>query len=125
MNKFKQYIPAFIDTRGDDNIEYEFKTTKDLLSIIPVKLHSNSDNFSHFAMSGNSLMAIYDEGFEHWVVGYIKSTNGIDIPEWEGWKFRAELRSGEKTILKGDEVISSCGNLLTLKDGSKAKNLGR
>ncbi len=122
MNKFTQHIPAFVDQR-EKPPSFDFETTEELLSSEIVSRYKKDDGFSHFVMSENCLMTISDNGFKHWVVGYIKNPELIDLPQWEGWKFRAELPNGEKVILGRGEVVSSCGGELTLADGTKAKDL--
>ncbi len=121
MNKFTQHIPSFVDHRGEIP-NGAFETTDDLLRLEIVKRYGKGEDFSHFALSGNHLMQISDSGFKHWVVGYIEKPNEVDLPKWEGWKFRAILPNGEKVVLD-KEVISSCGDVLTLRDGTTAKNL--
>ncbi len=121
MNYFKQHIPNFVDM--DKRPEWiPFATTEELLNLEVVKRYGRKKNFSHFAMSDNYLMVIADEGFIWRVVGRIKNPDEVDLPQWEGWKFRAEMPSGEQVIL-GDEVVVSCGDTLTLRDGTKARNL--
>jgi len=121
LNRFTQYIPAFVDARGGKPYSIEFRTTEELIALKVVQRYIR-DDFSHFAMSDEHLMAVSDDGFVHVVVGRIQYPKLVDLPPWDEWKFRAELPNGEKVIL-GNEVISSCGDVLTLKDGTKAKNL--
>ena len=67
-------------------------------------------------------MVIHDDGFHWWVVGYIENPADIDLPKWDGWKHKAKMPDGSIKTLT-DEVISSCGDILTLRDGTKAKNI--
>lgn len=124
LNRFKQHIPNFVDV--DNPPEWiEFKTTEDLLSIATVTQWAkpmNGKPFSHFAMSDNRLIAIYDYGFHWWVVGYIEHPLMIDLPQWNGWKYQAQMPDGTIEILT-NEVVSSCGDILTLADGTKAINI--
>ena len=121
MNRFVQHVPSFVYT-DEKPLTGEFESTKDLLSLDVVKRYGNSDDFSHFAIGDNCLMEISDDGFKWWVVGYIKNPDDVDLPQWDGGKYRAELPSG-KMVTLGQEVVMSCGNVLTLSDGSKAINL--
>lgn len=126
MNRFKQHVPAFIDTESSQWIE--FKTKKDLLSINAVKQWAkpmDGKPFSHFAISGNYLMAIHDNSFHWWVVGYIENIKDIDcLPIWKGGKYRAKLNDGSHVVLDDGEVVSVCGNKLKLKNGSTAERIG-
>lgn len=48
----------------------------------------------------------------------------FDLPQWDGGKYRAELPDGRVVELSGGaggDVVSSCGEVLTLRDGSKAR----
>ncbi len=124
-NRFRQHIPSFIST---DNAPqwFEFKTTKDLLELDVVKqwaLPMDGKPFSHFAVYGNSLMAIHDDSFHWWCVGHIEYPERLDLPEWKGGKYKAELKDGSLVVLKGKNVVSVCYNTLKLKDGTTAKRL--
>ena len=121
MNQFTQHIPSFVDRR-DPAPTTEFSTTEELLSLDVVQRYKGP-KFSHFALEGNCLMAISDEGFQWWVAGYIKDPSTVELPQWNGWKHRAELPDGSRVILSGDDVVSSCGDELTLRNGTKARNL--
>lgn len=124
MNRFRQHIPSFIDVERPEWIEFE--TTEDLLSIDVVKQWVKTMDgkpFSHFAVSGNYLMAIHDDSFHWWAVGYIDKPDAVDLPKWHGGKYRAELSDGKKTVLNDEEVVSICGDVLTLRDGTKAKRI--
>jgi hypothetical protein len=119
MNKFTQHIPSFMD--GFEPRVYEFESTEQLLSYDFFKSIAQRPKFSHFAMHRSHLMEISDEGFHWWVLGRIEHPEEMDLPQWEGWKFRAEL-DGKDVILSGKEVTCSCGNVLELADGRKAIN---
>lgn len=123
MNTFTQHIPSFVDQREAPKPD-KFSTTEELLELQAVKQWKRNPEFSHFAMKDNALMAILDDGFSWWVVGFIKHPEQVNLPQWEGWKFRAELPNGDLVKL-GDEVISSCGAVLKLRDGTTARNLAR
>jgi len=120
MNTIRQYRPAFFE--GFENETVEFSTDEELINIPFVKNFSN-DKFSHYAVSDNHLMAIYDDGFEWWVIGTIQCPASVKLPKWNGGKYCALLEGKEVVLSK--EVVSSCGDVLTLRDGRKAKNLRR
>ena len=110
MNSFKQHIPSFCDV--DHPAAVPFETTEQLLALEIVQRYKRPD-FSHFAMADNALMEISDGGRYWWVVGYIKHPERINLPKWDGGKYRAEPQSGE--------VVMSCGDTLTLRDGTTAR----
>jgi hypothetical protein len=116
-NTFWQHIPAYVD--GDRPGPVTFSTTQELLALPVVQRYGKGADFSHFAMSDNALMEIADDGFYWWVVGHVADPTSIDLPKWNGGKYRAQLADGTKTVLSS-EVTSSCGDELRLRDGSKA-----
>ena len=119
MNKFRQHIPNFVDT--DPAPDFDFETTQDLLALEVVRRYGQRKDFSHFAMHGNCLMEISDGGHYWWVVGYVEHLEAVDLPQWEGGKYRAELSDGSKAELTRHEVLESCGDILTLRNGTQAK----
>lgn len=118
-NKFRK-ITGY--ERNDDDPVIEFNTTEELLDHSLINSYSEKENFSHFAMSGNHLMEISDNGFRWWVIGVIENPSIIELPEWDGGKHLAEDENGKEIVLT-KEVVSSCGDILTLRDGRKLKNL--
>lgn len=119
MNTFTQHIPRYVDGTPKS---LNFETTDDLLSLDGVHQYTNDKGFSHFAISDNCLMSISNDGFNWWVVGYIKDVSSINLPKWEGWKFKAEMPDGSISIV-GSEVSSSCGDVLTLRDGTTCRKI--
>ena len=120
MNELQQHLPTFVDCARPGPVV--FNNTEDLLNLDIVKRYGSSDDFSHFALNGNVLMEICDEGFYWRVVGYVKKPEDVNLPKWDGGKYRAKMPSGEKVVLC-NKVVMLCGNVLTLKDGTKAENL--
>ena len=119
MNSFRQHIPGFArDGREPPEPLIPFETTADLLALEVVQRYVGP-TFSHFAMSENCLMVIADDGFTHWVVGFIKDPASVDLPQWTGWKHLVRLHDGREVVLT-DEVVSACGGRLTLRDGTEA-----
>ncbi len=119
MNRITQHRPAYVE--GLENTTVEFDDYESLVCIPFVKRFAEIPGFSHFAVSDNSLMAVYKEGFEWWVVGYIADPDAVKIKKWDGAKYHA-LLDGKEVVL-GKEVKCSCGNTLTLYDGRVAENL--
>ena len=122
MNWFIQYIPDFVDVHKRPK-KIPFETKEDLLNLEIMKKYEKQPDFSHFALEDNRLMGIFEDGFLWWVIGYIDDPLSVDIPQWEGWKFHVQLNDYSLVTLSGDDVISSCGDVLTLRDGSKVKKI--
>lgn len=91
MNKLREHIPTFVDTREPPG-QFEFETTEDLLNLDISTFYQKIENFSHFARSRNMFMAIYEEGYHWWVIGYLEKPEDVDLPIWDGGKYR----EGEK-----------------------------
>ncbi len=119
MIKFEQSMPTYCE--GFDPELIDASSMQELLASPLFKRYSDDPKFEHFALEENTILAISDSGFSWWVVGYVKTDEPLDLPKWCGWKFKAIL-DGEEVVL-GDEVISSCGDRLTLRDGRVATNL--
>jgi hypothetical protein len=90
MNTIYQHVPAFAWDPRDEVKKADFNTLEELLQVPWVKVWENGFNvkgenikFSHWALSENNLMAVYGENEAWWVVGYIETLSGIDLPEWE------------------------------------------
>lgn len=115
MNRFRQHIPMFVND-GEGGVSFTFETTEELLAHDVVRRHIGPKH-SHFVMGGRHLMEISDEGFEWWVVGFVEKPEEIALPQWEGWKHLVRLPDGTEAVLT-DEVVSSCGGQLTLRDGT-------
>jgi hypothetical protein len=121
MATFRPHVPAFFDI-SEPPPATEFATTAQLLAIDRVARYRKKRGFSHFAMEDECLLAVLDDGHDWWVIGTVSDPSAVDLPKWGGWKFRAELPDGTQTVL-GDEVVSCCGDVLTLRDGTKARDL--
>ena len=122
MNWFKQHIPSFFDV-DEKPKKINFNTTEELLNLEIVKRYGKREDFSHFAISDNTIMEISNNGMHWWVVGFIGDPSLVDLPKWDGGKYEAELNNGKIVIINGNDVVSSCGGILTLKDGSTAKKI--
>ncbi len=120
MNRFKQHIPSFVEMGDDLPPEFDFTTTDELLASEIVRGYAKPD--AQFVMSGPWLMIVTDRGFHWWVVGSVSDPSAMDLPQWDGGKYRAELADGKQVTLT-KEVASSCGNVLTLRDGTIARNI--
>lgn len=122
MNWFSPHIPVFVDV--DKRTEkIPFETTEDLLNLEVVKRYKQRPDFSHFAVSDNLLMEISAGGLYWWVVGYLGDPAAVDLPQWDGGKYQAKLPDGRTVELTSKDVVSSCGDVLKLRDGTTAKSL--
>jgi hypothetical protein len=79
MNRIKQHLPGFVD--GEPQ-EANFDTVEDLLAIPWVGFFKQRPSFMRFSKSRELLMAEMRD--EHWVVGYIKEPDRVDLPLWQG-----------------------------------------
>lgn len=123
MNRLHKHIPNFVDDRGADRTPFEFETLEDLKNLEWVKHYMGvaGKRFEHLCVSENRLMAVYDHGFHWWVIGYLEHpVEGL--PQWEGWKHRALGADGQVRVV-GREAVSSCGDVLTMEDGSLMLNV--
>ena len=94
MNKFRPYVPRYIDTRGLNLEEVLFDSTKDLLRIEHVQKFTKHPDFTEFVISNDLLMALLREGEKWLVVGFIKEPDKVDLPRWRGPP-REEEEDGE------------------------------
>ena len=119
MNWFVQHIPNYVDVDPPQKILFD--TTKELLNIEVVKRYGQLPDFSHFAIHGSYLMEISNNGF-HWiVVGRLGNPTTVDLLQWDGGKYKVQLNDGTIVDLIGKDVRSSCGDLVTLRDGTIVK----
>lgn len=120
MATIRRYYPAFVDT-DDPRIPFEFTNIADLLSIPWVAHWTEAPGFEGFVKARDEerthLMAVLDDGFSWWVIGYLTNAQSVPLPIWKGWKHLVRMPDGTEQVL-GNEVVSSCGGELTLRDGT-------
>ena len=94
-NHFKKYTPLFFE--GFDEEDFYFDTLEELLSndlvanwtrnpfdlINGIKPARPYEEFHKFSMSENKLMAELEEGYEWWIVGFIKYPERLNLPGWK------------------------------------------
>jgi hypothetical protein len=123
LAKIREHIPGFADM-GQEPLCFDFETTDELLEVPIVKRWNKpmgNHQFSHYTLHKNALMAVHDDGFHWWVVGFIDDLSAVDLPEWSGGKYRVVDESGELKILQSKDVSSVCGEYLTSYDGTVFK----
>jgi len=119
-NKIVQYRPKSFE--GFENKVVDFDSLDELLSIDFVNNFKNQKKFERFCLGDKHLMAIYDNGFHWFVVGLIDNPDLIDLPKWDGGKYK--VTDGEKEyVFNSSEVYRSNAYEVTLKDGRKFKSL--
>lgn len=84
MNRITQHIAAF--HTGPEPQTAEFATTEELLAVPFVAQWAETTDglpFYRFSVSeGRMLMVEYGDGQKHYVVGFLASMHGVDLPTW-------------------------------------------
>jgi hypothetical protein len=88
MNEITQHRPAYFE--GFDTEVVKFQTTEELLAIPFVKNFKEvyDNRFFQYSIdpggnfSRSLLICEVDSGKQWWVVGYLETTDGIDLPKW-------------------------------------------
>lgn len=114
MARFKQHLPGFVE--GFEPGEFEFQTTEELLRHPLLAEYAAAFGFSHFAISDELVMAVYADG-ENWLVaGYVSDPDSVDLPKWRKGKSNTpdhidDIKAGsafrESLLTKADAVSSS------------------
>lgn len=78
---FKKHTPGFVDLK-EKPAPFEFSNTSELISHPAMKRESDSKGFSHFAIDGDTVMAVYDGGLKWFVVGYVSDPKSLDFPKF-------------------------------------------
>lgn len=120
MATFTQYVPPIPARLGMQPTIIEFANTEDFLSNPFMQNIATVAKFSHFALNGIYLVMVGDDGFLWMVIGTIDHPEVLQLPRWEGWKFRALLDDGTRTVLTGRDVAVCDAPRLTLMDGRSA-----
>jgi len=123
-NHFRQRIPRFVD--NDNPLEFDFDTVEELVNHPYIQEWLNKNPHSILVKSEGILMVVYNEGFNWWCIGWITNPDDLELPEWEGGKYIAQYSNGNIEVLdktSKNPMISSCGDVLTLKDGTKCKKI--
>ncbi len=98
-----QYRPTFYS--GFTNKEVEFDTVEELLNIDFVKSWSEDKGFCRYSLSGDHLMAEFNNGKNWWVVCFIRCT--LDLPQFKAQKTRTKKkRLDEKKNNKNTTKVS-------------------
>lgn len=81
-NYFRQRVPGFIDPRGLNIVKFEFDSLDELVN------HSYVQNWlnrrpSFLSKVANCIMTTFVEEGNSYCVGYVKYSDGLDLPIWE------------------------------------------
>lgn len=87
MAKFVQRIPGGVDT-SIEPLEIVFETTEELIESEYVQRFVTMKGHEALVVEDNVLMAISDEGYHWWALGYIDDMSAVNFPQWEGAKYR-------------------------------------
>ena len=114
MNTFWYPKTSFSDPDYVPTVYY-FETTEELLALPSIRRYRAPG--IKFELSDSHLMIILKDGFEWWVLGQIGQPEKVDLPKWGGPRVRVRLSDGTEKIV-GKEILSMCGDQITLRDGS-------
>ena len=123
-NHFRQRVPGFVD--GANPLEFDFDTVEELVNHTYIQEWLNGNPRPILVKSKDVLMVVYNEGFNWWGIGWITNPDDLELPEWGGGKYIAQYSNGTIEVLNKtskNPVISSCGGVLTLKDGTECKKI--
>ena len=116
MNKLFINVPALVQT--DVYPSYEFETIEELLE------SGNIDSYltkgEHLELARDMLMSVSENKLRWWVIGRLKTTTGIDLPEWKSYH---RVRFDDGRIEIRSDVVLSSGEWVQFSDGSRATNL--
>lgn len=96
--------------------EFPINSIEDLYQLEFIKRHTEDPKFCYLAYEDNSLMAIYRDGFEWWVIGYCSDIKSLGLPKWDKGKYLVDF-NGITEIVNGTNHYCSVADTITLKDG--------
>jgi len=87
----KQYLPSFFDPINIERTQHVFKSQEELLEIPFIKSWGDRYNYALTKEEPSKLMAVSDDGYTWYVIGFIDDITGLDLPEWKPkWKEQEE-----------------------------------
>lgn len=116
--KYRSHIPAFAEC-GQENSVVEFS---DLKALVDHLTATRLEDGWTIEGSGNHLMMVAPDRLDWWVLGFTDA-DLASLPKWRA-AYLAKI-GGRAVRLDNGEVVSSCGDVLTLKDGRKVRNIKR
>jgi hypothetical protein len=124
MNRFKQRIPAFIDSRGITRVNFDFNTVEELTShpFIQRWLSHYPDSVLS-KTTGTTLLVVSNEGFTWRAIGWIDDPESLDLPVWRGGKHIVRYADGTTEALTPESdpkvAVVRSGGEATLSNGAK------
>lgn len=119
MNTIRQHIPAFVEIDGGLRSS-DFSSIEELKEISWVKKWADDRDFHQFSVSDNYLIAEFRGGRDWWVVGHLSNPE-TSLPLWSEGIYECLGIDGAHLDIPGNEVYSSCGDNVTLRDGRVLK----
>jgi hypothetical protein len=122
-NEFYQHVPNYMDI--DRQPPIEFDTTEELLANEYVSQYLRKDD-SSFVMGDDHLMVISDNGFKWQVAGVIRHPDQVNLPKWEGAKYRVKwVKDYDYGVVYGKDGVSICGNDVIIKNNGVATQVSK
>lgn len=78
-NKLFIHVPAFVQT--DSYPFYEFNTIEEFVA--SGKIDRYLPDGYHLEISGDNLMSVSEDKLKLYVIGRLKTTEGISLPQWK------------------------------------------
>lgn len=113
MNKIVQHIPAFVD--GVDPQSATFSSLDELREVPFVRRFMEAPDFFRLSQDDPYLIAESFEGRHWWVIGRLAQPCD-DLPIWRP-VYRLRDANGAVADYERDEVLSSCGDEVRMRDG--------
>lgn len=124
MSYISQHIPAFVETDSAPE-RAEFASLAELLAIPFVARWASDPDFYKFSIRDGHLLAEQRGGRSWWVIGRVSDDAPDCLPRWDGGIYEVMTDDGVPLEIPGADVLSSCGDVVRLKDGREMRRLRR
>lgn len=122
MNSIRQHVADYIDTDSPTK-SASFETLAELLQIPFVRRYMDNEQFHQFSIARGHLIAEWRGGREWWVAGIVDGpVEGL--AEWNRGIYEVWGSDGQALELPGCDVQSSCGDVVTLLNGTVLRRRG-
>lgn len=82
MNSFKEYKSSIEFPYYDEPIEFLFNNIDELLNNSHIKSFCDRHDFHRFSIDEDTLIVEYDNGYDWYVIGYIKYPELLQLEKW-------------------------------------------